>query len=218
MANEGFYSIGDHILGYTERNVLVQWDINPDLRSDRLTHIETPYYVVFDARYGTFQEILYIYITRWVATEVDGPPGTERLVALQGVVCHTSDRQACFYLDTGFRWAIAQGLFTNTPLLLKYPKYYNWSYIPEVLTPEFQIWSFYELDTSDIGIKLVGSESGTVELHSGRDADKFEITKISDKIWKIRVTVDKKFQAGETITCYVSAHDVYGQFLKDGLW
>jgi len=218
MANEGFFVVGDHLLGYTERTALVQWDIAPDLRSDRFVAITTPFYRIFDARYGTQRHILHAYMTRWVTTVVDGPPGTERMVYVLGVECHTSDRMGYFYLDTGVRYGIAEGLYTNTPLLLKWPKYHNWAYVPEILTPEFQIWSFYELDTSDIQIKIVGAETGTVVLHSGRDRDKFEIEKISDNIYQIKVIVDTQFQDGEQLTCYVSAHDVKGNWLKPGIW
>jgi hypothetical protein len=218
MASEGILTVGDQIVGYSERNGYLYWDISPDLISERKVVIETPFYRLNSWRYGSYSAIDHIYTTRWAQVIRAYAPITERRIVFNFKLIQWSERTAYVYQDTRERIGFVEGLFTQTPLLLKYPKYYNWHYVPQVLTPEFYIWSFYELSTDDITLKIITDKGKQILLNSGKDKDKFKIEKVGDKKYKITVYVDEIFEEGEKVSVYLSAYDVKGNELKSGFW
>ena len=50
--------------------------------------------------------------------------------------------------------ATPESFVRATPVILKYPKYHNWEYIPRKITPEFDVWSYYELDENSINLTI----------------------------------------------------------------
>jgi len=217
-ANEGVILIGSEVLGYTERTIYVKWDIAPDLRVERFCYIENPYYLIWDARFIAENYILHTYTARWIGCNYKGPPITERKVLVFYGECRFSVRTVYYFPDTSYRYAYAESIYTTTPLLLKYPKYYNWNYIPQVLSPEFRVWAYYPIVKQSVTLKLLTDRGKTIVISYTTSPDKVEIVKESDKIYKITFTVDEVFDPGEKVDCYLSLYDIKGNYLKDGLW
>jgi len=218
VADNGVVIIGGRTIGYTERNVHVYWDIAPDLITERTFHTPMPYYLIPNSRYVTHEHIQHVYITRWCHVEYDPQPISERHIFMHYALCAHSERKIYYYPDTRERWVFSECLLQNTPLLLKYPKYYNWNYIPQILNPEFILWSFYHIDESDIALQLMGSTGTNIYLNSGTAPDKFDIIQIAPDQFKITVHVDHVFEPNETVTCYLTAYDIKGNYLKPGMW
>ena len=218
MANDGVVVVGDSLQGYTERNIYVSWDINPDLRNERKAGIEIPYYRFHNFRYATHEHIDHIYTTRWSEVVRAYQPITERSVIFNYKQLVTTSRHVYVYQDTRERVGYTEGLFTQTPLLLKYPKYYNWSYIPQVINPEFKVWSYYDIDEDNITIKVISSNGKRVILNSGVNKDKFSIQKLTEHTWKITVYIDEVFEPDEKVSVYVTMYDIKGNELKPGFW
>ena len=218
MAKDGIIVVGDSLLGYTERVSYVYWDVNPDLISEKEVLIETPYIEIETFRYITHEHIDHLYTTRWSELIRAYQPVTEQIVTFNHKLIQFSNRYVYVYQDTRERIGYTEGLFTQTPLVLKYPKYYNWNYIPQIITPEFNVWSYYDLDTDNITIKIVSSKGTQIYLNSGINKDKFVIEKVASHQWKIKVYVDHVFEPGEKVSVYVTMYDVKGNYLKPGLW
>lgn len=218
MADNGVIVVGGGTIGYSERNIYVYWDISADLSSDRSFLIETPYYVVANSRYIAHQHIQYIYNTRWMHIEYEPIPVTDRTIYVHYSKCFTSERSLYYHPDTHERMIYVEGLMTNTPLLMKYPKYFNWSYVPQVVNPEFIIWSFYDLDYSNVVLKLTSTNGVLLTLNSGTAPEKFDIQELSNNQYKITIFVDYVFDANDIITCYITAYDIKGNYLKQGMW
>ena len=215
---DGIIIVGSQTIGFTERRVYVYWDIPPDLLSDRHSYMENPYRLFINTRYAGCNYIQHIYITRWVHVEYEPTPITEREVYLEYSLCQISERHIYFYPDSRERMVFAEGLFTQTPLLLKYPKYYNWNYIPQIISPEFIIWSFYPLDEDNITL-VISTDQGThLRYNSGTNPDSFRIEKITEEQYKVTVFIDHEFNNSEVVTCYLTAFDTKGNHLKDGMW
>ena len=217
LTTDGILILAGQTIGYTEREVYVSWDIAPDLLTHRFFYNEEGFYRKSTYRYGTHEHIAYYYITRWIHVEYTPTPITERNVYVHYALCGIDSRTCYYYTDTRDRIVFAEGLYTNTPLLLRYPKYYNWAYIPQVLNPEFRVWSYYDIIESDITLKVV-SDNATIYVNSGTDPDKFTVIKETNNIYKIKVNVDHVFDPNETVTCYLSLYDVKDNYLKDGMW
>lgn len=218
LTRDGVTTVGSQTIGYTEREVYLYWDVAPDLRSERFCFLPEAYYVVESVRYTTQNYIEHIYTTRWMSVTYKPTPITERNIFVLYAVCTTSERTVYYYPDTGYRFAYAESIYTQTPLLLKYPKYYNWDYVPQSITPEFEIWSYYPLREDDITLKIVTNQGKTVYINSGDTTAQVDIIKETDKVYKIKFKVDEVFDPGEQITCYLSAYDIKGNYLKDGMW
>jgi len=218
MASEGVIVVGDSVEGYTERRIYVYWDINPDQTTERNCVIETPFYRIDDWRYATHEHIDHIYTTRWGLVVRAYQPITERTAYLNYKLIQVSNRYGYVYQDTRERHAFTEGLLTQTPLILKYPKYYNWKFIPQIINPEFNVWSYYDLDKDNITVKVLSDKGKQVILNSGTHKDKFVIEKVSKYVWKVKVYVDMVFEPGENVSVYVSMYDVKGNYLKPGLW
>ena len=216
LVRDGVTTVGTQTIGYTERQIYVDWDISPDLRVSRKLFTPEAFYRIRDARYITQNYIEHVYCTRWTSVKYLPTPITERHVYFNYAKCKTSDRTVFYYPDTAYRQIYVESLYTNTPLLLKYPKYYNWDYVPQVINPEFTVWSYYPIAVDDIILKIMTSENKVIYVHS-KD-NNIELSKLSDTIYKIKFKVDTVFDPGEVITCYVSLHDIKGNYLKDGLW
>ena len=216
--SEGVVLLGSQVLGYTEREVLAVWDVAPDLRDARQCFTPNSYLGFYDARFATQNYIQFISNTRWAAVVYKGPPCTEKNIFVYYSQCFFSNRTLYYYPDTSYRYVYAEGVFTATPLLLKYPKYYNWNYLPQVLTPEFRIWSFYPIDESSVTLKIVTDRGKFILLNAGAHPDKVEIVQESDKVYRIVFYVDTIFEHGEKVDCYLSLYDIKGNYLKDGLW
>lgn len=216
--SDGIIIVGGQTIGFTERQVYVYWDIAPDLRSNRFGFCENPYYVRSTARYIDHVHIQYLYITRWVHVEYDPIPTADRWVYVHYARCEHSERTIYWYPDTKERYVFAEGLLTNTPLLLKYPKYFNWNYIPQVLNPEFRIWSHYPIQEDDITLKITTDQGTIIYINSGTHPDKVEIVPDGEKIYKITFHVDHVFDPGEVVSCFLSLYDVKNNYLKDGMW
>ena len=218
MASEGILVVGDKVVGYTERNGYLYWDISPDLLSERKIVIETPFYRITNWRYVALEKIDHIFTTRYARVERAYQPITERKILLSYKLLQWSDRKIYAYQDTRERTIFVEGLFTQTPLLLKYPKYYNWHYVPQVLTPEFYIWSYYPLDENEITLKVVTDKGKKIVLNSAKDREKFKIEKLKNKKYKVTVFIDEVFEEGEKVSIYLSAYDIKGNELKPGFW
>jgi len=177
MANDGIVVVSDQTIGYTERLIHVQWDITPDLMTERELTLLKPYYSLYSARSINFARIQYLYMTRWIFLNYTPIPITERNIYVYYSLKTMSERYIYYYPDTRERLCYVESIFTNTPLLLKYPKYFNWTYIPQILTPEFIIWSYYPLDMDNVTIKIVGSSGTIINLNSGAHKEKFKITR-----------------------------------------
>lgn len=219
MADNGIIIIGDQTIGYSERETYVYWDIAADAQSERSIILHPPYYLISNSRHTALNYIHTLYATRWTAMEYTPNPTSDRYVYLHYSLCVKSERTTYYHPETGNRLVFVEGLLTNTPLLMKYPKYYNWNYVPQVLNPEFILWSFYPLATSDITVKLLATNSGSsVVKNSGVDSNDFIIETLSNKQYKITVNIDHTFNPGDTVTCYVTAYDTKGNYLKPGMW
>lgn len=218
MADNGIIIIGGQVTGYSERNVTVLWDIAPDLISERHILIETPYFELFTSRYVTHQHIQYVYCTRWMICKVEEIPLTERKIFVHYALCTKSERTIYYYPDTRERLMFTEGLYTQTPLLLKYPKYFNWSYIPQVINPEFKIWSYYDLNELDITVKITSVAGFILYMNSGVHKDKFIISKDNEYIYTITVIIDHVFDPSDTVSCHVTAFDIKQNYLKPGMW
>ena len=214
----GVIVIGDHSLGFTERLTCLRWDIPADVTTERSYYIEDPFYLFYSTRYCVYNYIQTSYITRWNTYGLEEKPISEISVMLDYCQVLSTERSCYFYPDTSERCIFVESLLTNTPLLLKYPKYFNWNYIPQVLNPEFVLWSFYPLEEEDITIKLVGS-SGIIKIvNSGNSPESVTIEKVSEHQYKITAMVDHVFENGEIVNCYLTIFDIQGNHLKDGMW
>jgi hypothetical protein len=218
MADNGIIIIGNQTIGYTERQTYIYWDISPDMSDERNVYIKPPYYLVNNNRYAGLNYVLSIYTTRWTGMEYEPVPMSERTIFLYYSQCIRSERTTYYYPETGNRLVFVEGLLTNTPLLMKYPKYFNWNYVPQILNPEFILWSFYPLSTSDITVKLMSTTGISVSVNSGVEPDKFTITTLSNNQYKIVANVDQTFPAGDHVSCYITAYDSKGNYLKPGMW
>lgn len=218
VADNGIIILGDNTLGYTERNIYVYWDISPDLTSQRHIALEVPFYRVMSSREIAHQHIQYIYATRWMHVEYEPTPITERKIFIHYALCLTSERVVYYYPDTRERLIYTECLLINTPLLMKYPKYYNWNFVPQILSPNFILWSFYELDIANISLQIIGSSGTSIIKNSLSHKDSFTIEPISEYQYSITVTIDHVFSPGETVTCYLTAYDMKGNYLKPGMW
>ena len=218
MSDNGIIVVGGQTTGYTERSIYVYWDISPDLSSERQCGIVTPYYVVSSTRYIAHQHIQYAYCNRWVAMEYTKIPVSDRKIFVHYAKCMHSERTMCYNPDTCERMIYVEALLTTTPLLIKYPKYFNWNYVPQIINPEFMIWSHYDLDIDNITLKITSTNGVLISLNSGANPDKFSIKKFSNNQYKLIFYVDHVFDPGDTVTCYVMAYDIKGNYLKPGMW
>ena len=218
MADNGIIIIGNLTTGYTERETYVYWDVAPNTLDERTMALAEPYYLEWTAVYSAINYILTIYTTRWTCMDYTPTPMSEITTYLCYSELAWDERTCYFYLDTRDRWAFVEGLFTNTPLLMKYPKYYNWSYVPQVLNPQFILWSYYPLATNDITVKLMSVAGASVIVNSGTDASKFTLTPIGNNLYQIDVNVEHTFNTGDQVTCYITAYDTKGNYLKPGMW
>jgi hypothetical protein len=218
VADNGIVIIGNQTVGYTERNIYVYWDISPDLMTQRHIALEVPYYLVMSAREIAHQHIQYIYNTRWMHVEYEPTPITERHIFIHYALCLSSERVIYYYPDTRERLMYSECLLVNTPLIMKYPKYYNWAHVPQILSPSFLLWSFYPLDYENITVQLIGSSGNNIIKNSLSNNADFRIEKIAEYQYNVSVAVNHVFAPGETVTCYVTAYDSKGNYLKPGMW
>lgn len=218
MADNGIILIGDQVIGYTEREVYLYWDMDPDVISDRGILLHTPYYLISNSRHTALNYVCSVYATRWVFLEYKPTPITERKIYLCYALCNKSERTIYYHPETRDRLVFVEGLLTNTPLLMKYPKYYNWNYVPQMLNPEFILWSYYILELNDITVKLVSSLGDIITVNSGTHSTLFNIVTLPNNQYKITVTIDHIFEPSDTVTCYITAYDCKGNYLKSGMW
>ena len=220
----GFGPIADWIQADSEVNVYVYWDITPDRYDERNHFCIYGFERHVDARYCTYWEILYLYVTRWTYLYYEPTPITERNVYLYHCLTVNTERNVYFYLDESLRYMFVEGLLTQTPLLLKYPKYYTWEKIPRVLTPEFKIWSYYPLKEEDLTVRVISDGAGDPNKAYNKifsktlTPDKIIIEKVTDKIYNIKVIIDHVFEPAEEVQIYICAFDIHGNYLKPGLW
>jgi len=226
MGDTGFSILGDHILGWSDLEVLVYSDIPVDLLTERTCSTPAPFIQFVSFRYTSLNYIQTFFHGRFVSGVYKLPEATDRKIYVHYRDLRISDRYCSFLPETNEIRAFFEGLLTTTPLTLKYPKYYNWNYIPRQINPKFNIWSFYDLDLDSVTIHITTNNSGNpslnkdIFLNSGLDSDKFEIIQheTNKKLWEITVFVDEVFENGEEVITYVSMNDVKGNHLKDGLW
>jgi len=225
MPQTGVLILGDQIIGYTERWMYCYWDIDPEILSERNCSTVEPYYSYFSSRYASHEHIQYTYNTRWFYMEYEEIPVTDRWVYMYYSLTKYTERMFYFYPDTAERLCFYESLLTSTPLLLKYPKYYDWTYIPQVINPEFKVWSYYPINETDITLHIMSDGAGITEdeqnifLNSGVNPTKFKIEQEGNtEVYKIIVNVDAVFKNSEKIDLYFSLHDIKGNHLKPGLW
>jgi len=214
----GVIVVGDLSLGFTERLTTLRWDIPADVVTERTCYIADPFYMFYSTRYCDYNYLQTSYITRWITYGLEIGYVSEITIMLDYCKTIFDDRVCIFYPDTSERMIFVESLLTNTPLLLKYPKYFNWNYIPQVLNPEFVLWSFYPLETEDITLKLVGSNGGMSIVNSGINPESVLIEHISERQYKITVMIAHVWDHGEIVNCHLSVFDVMGNHLKDGMW
>ena len=218
MPESGVLIIGDQIIGYSERYIYNCWDVPTDIKSNRYCAIVKPYLNVYGARYAYHNHVRYMYSGRYASINYTPIPCSDRYVFVNYLIAGKSDRYAYFYEDTGWRYCFYDCLLTQTPLLLKNPKYTNWEYIPQIINPEFKIWSHYELNENDISLHITSDNDANIFLNSGINKSSFSIVKESEKIYNITVYVNHVFDNDETINCHLTLFDKKGNYLKDGLW
>lgn len=218
MSDNGIVVIGGQTIGYTERNVYVYWDVSPDMSTERQFSIETPYYTINTARHVFYEDIQHIYTTRWVSMHYTPLPVSDRQMFVYYSQCMKSERFVYYHPDTAERLIYVESLLTTTPLLMKYPKYFNWNYVPQIVNPEFIVWAHYPLDLSNITLKITSTNGVLLSLNSGTNPDKFSIASIGNNQYKITFYVDYVFDPGDVVTCYVMAYDIKGNYLKPGMW
>jgi len=218
MPGTGIGILSDWFTDQNERNIYVYWDITPDRRDERIGKLGLSYIEKFSARNIIYEHILYTYISRWIGLYYQPTPITERNILIYWCQSFSSSRYIYYYLDESLRYCYIHGLLTSTPLLLKYPKYYNWDKLPRVLTPEFLIWSYYDLDENSVVVKVMSDKGYNKTFSKNLTPDKISIEKISDKIYKITVNIDNVFEDNEEVSIYISCFDKWGNYLKPGLW
>lgn len=236
-AETGVIVVGDQTIGFTERLTHLEWDIPADVITEITCTVEDPFYLFYSTRYFLYNYILTVYNTRWFTFEVSDEPFSEVPVMLEPMQREVSERRIYYYPDTSERIILVESLYTVTPLLLKYPKYFNWNYIPQIINPEFIIWSYYPLQENDITLKIIGDTGVVLYYNSGTSPDSFIIEKTMEQVnsnvyvpprftppestvarYKITVIVDHTFENGEVVDCYLTIFDVMGNHLKDGMW
>lgn len=218
MPDSGVLIIGDNIIGYAERYVYCSWDVPADILSQRTCGQLTPYLNVYSARYVFHEHIKHIYSERNVSIKYTPIPVTDRYAYADYVLNSVTTRYCYFYPDTGFRYCFYESLLKQTPLLLKVPKYTDWEYIPQIIHPEFKVWSHYDLDEDNISLHITSDNDVNIFLNSGINKSSFKIVKNSDKIYTITCYINHTFDNGEVIDCHLSMFDKKGNYLKDGLW
>ena len=226
--SSGVYTVGDKVIAYSERQFTIKYDISPDLRTERQFTLESPYVVYTSWRYFTQNYVLKALAERkFFIQRSEKPYFGERNFFIQW--CHKTYSQRTFFVQKNIwiRNFVVNSLYTNTPLLLKYPKYYNWDYVPNVLTLEFKVYSFYPLSEDDITVYITSRtnpEEHNLVLNSAIDRDKFEIKILSQYpnnrgfIYSIKVYVPVVFDYGEELEIGFSCFDIHGNELKKGLW
>jgi len=235
----GVIVVGDQTIGYTERLTCLRWDIPADVVTERSAYTEDPFYLFYTTRYSTQNYILTTYSTRWTSYVVEQQTYSEKYIILDYAKREVTERHYYYYPDSANRFLFVQGLLTNTPLLLKYPKYFNWNYIPQIVNPRFDIWSFYPLEKNDLTLKIVGSSGTILYYNYGISQDSFLIEEFPQSPpppppvgsilppgpldpppcrYRITVYVNHVFENEETINCYLTVFDSKGNYLKDGMW
>ena len=218
MPESGVLVIGDQVIGYSEHYVYACWDVNTDARTERSCAIESPFLLQSSSRYVYHEHVQYTFSGRYASILYDPIPVSDRYVYANYILNKTTERTCYFYPDTGYRYCFYESLLTQTPLLLKTPKYVDWEYIPQIINPEFKIWSHYDLNEDDISLHITSDNNANIFLNSGINKSVFKIEKESDKIYKITCYVDHVFDNGEEIDCHLTLFDVKGNHLKDGMW
>jgi hypothetical protein len=218
MANSGVINLQEYIIAYEERNVYIYFDVPADAKTERSIITVEPFIREITTRYVYQEWIAYLYVNRWVTQNYVPIIVSDKYIYQKSYLRQFSDRYITYYQDTGYRYVFCEGLITQTPLLLKYPKYYDWTYVPPVISPTFQIWSFYPIDNSNITIFITTDKNRNFYIHSGNNFNAFKIKQLSDKIYEITVSVDAVFDYGEKITCQLSLYDIKGNYLKPGIW
>lgn len=222
MPDTGILVLGDQILGYSEVYFYCYWDISPDLSTERKCSIVNPFLRFYSAREVMHEHVQYLYTTRWMWIQYLPIPVSDRLV-YQFYKQTEYSEISCYVLEnTQEVKCTYESLLTQTPLVLKYPKYYNWEFIPQILNPEFQIWSHYDINPREVYLHITSDKGKNIFISSSISPEKVSITKSSpdpnNRIFKVSFVCDTIFDNGEVVTCHLSLFDVKGNHLKPGIW
>jgi len=215
----GLLVFGSVILGFDSRTCFVAFDVAPETKSERFIYVAPAYITYTTWRYAKYNYVLKIFTTRYTYIEYKGFPYDERKIKVLYGIKYIDERHCYYYFLHNEVKCYCEGLFTNTPLLLKNYKYNNWERIPNVITPEFYIWSFYPLDENSIELLIHNkTKDEYILLSSSTDKDKFKIEKVSNYVYKITVFVNEFFENGTVLDLYLSVYDIHGNYIKDGIW
>lgn len=219
----GFIDFGSYILGYRETYCYFYTDVSPDLQRNQTCYFGGAFLRYDRFYYGSFDSILSRAIGYYIYHEHLGPPYIHYRIFVHYADKRKSDWNCYYLIDTTTYYCYTESLFTNTPLVLKYPKYYNWYRIPQILTPKFTIWSFYDLDLTsiDIYIKYERNNRTIMKiLNSALNRDKINIRRNNGNpnIYEIEAYFDDIIPENTEVEIGIACQDIKGNWLKDGLW
>lgn len=219
----GFINFGSYTLGYREITCYFYQDIAPELQRNQRCYLSGAFIRNDRFWYGSFNSLLSSFISFYIYHIHIGPPYTHFNIFIHYAEKRKTEWKCSFNIDTSTFMCYTESVFTNTPLLLKYPKYYNWYRIPQVLTPRFTIWSYYDLDLTsiDVFIKYTKSNKTILKiLNSAVNKDKVIIKRRQEnaQIYEIEAYFDDIIPENTEVEIGITCQDIKGNWLKDGLW
>jgi len=218
MANTGIITLGNYILGFDSRYCVFKYDVQPELKYE-IKCITSGFLRFNTWRYIHYNYIIKVFTTRYVHIVEEKKPYSEKKIYMLYGIRYKDERYCYYYYLQNEVKCYFESLFTQTPLLLKNYKYNHWERIPNLISPEFYIWSYYPIDEKSIEIFIHDKTNDRLIVYSYiTDKDKFKIEKIKEKIYKVSLEVDVFFENGTELDIYISLYDIKGNYLKDGLW
>lgn len=208
----------DKITGIDERYAGLSVYINPDLVSERNAFVPAGFVSYFNARLIQLRWYFHTFTTRYIGMDYLPIPVSDKRIFMLYAQRHCDDRYCYTELDTSWKYCFCEGKVVNTPLLMKYPKYTDVDYLPLVITPNFKVWSYYELDLNSLTVLIKDTTNNQEYLFNyANNKDKFRIIQHKTNngfIYDITLYPDLVFMPNSKIEIYIDVLDIWGNRIK----
>jgi hypothetical protein len=222
----------DHIEGIDERYSGLKVYINPDLTSERNCYTPKGYLERYTAKICQSSWKFHTFTTRYCGQKYNPIPVSDKKIFMLYAQRECSDRYCYTILDTSWKYCYTEGKVTNTPLIMKYPKYYNLPELPLAIYVDFKVYSFYKLDLDTLYVLIKDKTNNKTWLfHYPKDKDKFKVeikklpipSRLEGKVlhkdernfeYHIILYPNITLEPSSEIDIYVSVYDIFGQPIK----
>lgn len=220
----GFLDFGSYLLGWRETNCYAYFDVPSDLQRNIDIFVPQPFIRKETWLYCSYDYVLNTFFSVYTFAPHQGNPYRHINVFYNYALKLKNDINCFYYINTQDILCFVESAFTNTPLVLKYPKYYGWERVPQILSPRFTIWSYYEIDISSINvyIRYQNAENQYVlsilnpMVHKDKVIVKRDVG--NDKIYIIEAYFPDVIPPNRKVEIGISLQDVKGNQLKQGFW